>query len=146
MRHTGRVLTGQWWQFVTSPGFGGACAVVAALIALLAAGRTARVNRKNAVDQQWWTNVRWLIDRLDDDLSDEGYAATLSALTLMARRAPSKNETEYVQDVMEAISGSYLDADEHMEADSSQGDQGGQHGTEQGEADGPRQGGRPEGS
>ena len=60
-----------FWEFVTSSGFGGVAAVVAATIAYLAAGRSSSRARRTAVEQQWWQNVRWLVDRIEGELTDE---------------------------------------------------------------------------
>jgi len=65
---------GHWLStWATSPGFGGAAAVVAAAVAYAAARRTAREQRKNADNDraqrdraerkaQWWSRAQWALD------------------------------------------------------------------------------------
>lgn len=51
-----------WGTWLTSSGFGGTAAVVAACIAFLAASRSVRGQRETARKQQWWDRARWALD------------------------------------------------------------------------------------
>lgn len=119
-----------FWEFVTSSGFGGVAAVVAATIAFFAAGRTSSRARRTAVEQQWWQNVRWLVDRIEGELTDDGFRATVDALTLMGKQAPGKEESLYVQRILEVLSGSLVDAEEGTAEESADDEVGGDDGTQ----------------
>ena len=132
-----------FWEFVTSSGFGGVAAVVAATIAFLAAGRTSSRARRTAVEQQWWQNVRWLVDRIEGELTDDGFRATVDALALMGKQAPGTEESLYVQRILEVLSGSLVDAGEGAAEESVNDDVGGNDGAERQEPDDARPSGGP---
>lgn len=48
-----------WGQWLTSSGFGGTAAVLAAVIAFVGVRRTSRVQRDNARKDQWWDRLEW---------------------------------------------------------------------------------------
>lgn len=57
-----------WGQWLTSPGFGGSAAVVAAVITFVGVRRAAAVQRENARRDQWWDRLKWAVDlALSDD-------------------------------------------------------------------------------
>ena len=119
-----------FWEFVTSSGFGGVAAVVAATIAYLAAGRSSSRARRTAVEQQWWQNVRWLVDKAEGSLTDESFLVTIDALTLMGKQAPGKEESLYAQRILEVLSGSLVDAGESAAEESADDEVGGDDGTQ----------------
>lgn len=62
-----------WGDWLTSPGFGGTAAVVAAVIAWLGVRRSTRVQsqtasrvlraeRENARKDQWWDRLKWAVE------------------------------------------------------------------------------------
>lgn len=73
-----------WGQWLTSSGFGGAAAVLAAVIAFVGVRRTSRVQRDNARKDQWWDRLKWAADLIlsgDEDKANVG----LSALDAIAK-------------------------------------------------------------
>jgi hypothetical protein len=89
----------QWvLEWLLSPGFAGAAAVLAAVIAYLAARRQAAVNRETARRDQWWDRARWALDLtlIDDPECRIIGLATLGAL------ATSEWAAEHEGDVIAA--------------------------------------------
>lgn len=70
---------GAW---LTSSGFGGTAAVLAACIAFLGDSRSVRGQRETARKQQWWDRARWALDLplSDDSLRREVGIGVLDAL------------------------------------------------------------------
>lgn len=59
-----------WWEFLTSAGFGGLMAVVAATIAYVAARQAAKAQGSADRTAQWWARARWSLDlTLNEDPS-----------------------------------------------------------------------------
>lgn len=52
-----------FWDFLKSPGFGGAAAIVAAVIAAIIAISRDRNEREHARRQAWWETLTWVCDR-----------------------------------------------------------------------------------
>lgn len=73
-----------WSQWLTSAGFGGTAAVLAAGIAFIGVRRTSRVQRDNARKDQWWDRLKWAVDLIlagDEAKANVG----LSALDAIAK-------------------------------------------------------------
>ncbi len=51
--------------FTHTAGFGGMCALIAAVIAFLAASVNAWVTRRNNKIKEWWDRYTWTLDRAD---------------------------------------------------------------------------------
>jgi len=57
------------WQFITSPGFGGAAALIAASVAALVGYFQYRLARAHRAREQWWATLTWVYDRAVVDQS-----------------------------------------------------------------------------
>ena len=70
-------------DWLLSPGFGGAAAVLAAVIAFLAARRQAEVNRVAGRKEQWWKRAEWALNLTLSDKSENRIVGldTLDALS-----------------------------------------------------------------
>jgi hypothetical protein len=70
-------------EWLLSPGFGGAAAVLAAVIAFLAARRQAEVNRVAGRKEQWWKRAEWALNLTLSDKSENRIVGldTLDALS-----------------------------------------------------------------
>ena len=53
-----------WGQWLTSPGFGGAAAVLAAALAFSGVARASAVQRENARREHWWDRLKWAVELL----------------------------------------------------------------------------------
>lgn len=108
-----------WGEWLTSAGFGGTAAVVAALLALVGARRSAAVQRENARKDQWWDRLKWAVDLIlsgDEPSANVGLAA-LAAIT----QAQGFDADEL--DFIERINSLFLEADESgtLDVESQQG-------------------------
>jgi len=82
-----------WGEWLTSPGFGGAAAVVAAVIAFLGVRRSTATQRENARKDQWWDRLKWAVELALDP--DEAKAhAGLEALQAMTETTQGLDEEE----------------------------------------------------
>lgn len=97
-----------WGQWLTSPGFGGAAAVVAAVLALIGVRRASAVQRQNARKDQWWDRLKWAVDLVLS--GDEARAnAGLAALTAITQaHGFDQDELNFV----ERIAGLFLEPEE----------------------------------
>lgn len=90
---------GRWLsEWIRTPGFGGAAAVVAAAIAYAGVRRNARVQREASRKEQWWDRAKWALDLTLSNVPEErevGYAM-LDAL------ADSEWAQEHESDVIAA--------------------------------------------
>ena len=70
-------------EWLLSPGFGGAAAVLAAVIAFFAARRQAEVNRIAGRKEQWWKRAEWALNLTLSDKSENRIVGldTLDALS-----------------------------------------------------------------
>ena len=71
-----------WGQWLTSSGFGGTAAVLAAALALIGVRRSSAIYRENARKDQWWDRLKWAVDMVlsgDEQRANVGLAA-LSAI------------------------------------------------------------------
>ena len=70
-------------EWLLSPGFGGAAAVGAAVIAFVAARRQAEVNRVASRKEQWWKRAEWALNLTLSDKSENRIVGldTLDALS-----------------------------------------------------------------
>ncbi|KQY61435.1 hypothetical protein [Nocardioides sp. Root140] len=94
---------GHW---LTSPGFGGLAAVVAASIAYAGVKRSVRSQRDANRKQQWWERARWALDLT---LSEDTTTRTIGLEVLDALgRSEYAGEHEY--DVVEAAVAPTLEA------------------------------------
>lgn len=100
-----------WRDFVTSPGFGGAAAVVAAVIAFGAARLTAKTHEEQAVEdrnqryttqrkEQWWARAQWALDQVAKGNYDIGFEV-LAALA--ESEWAQEHESEVVQAATRAV-------------------------------------------
>lgn len=58
-----------WWEFLTSPGFGGAAALLAAGVAAAVGYSQYRLTREHRAREQWWATLTWVYDRAVVDQS-----------------------------------------------------------------------------
>jgi hypothetical protein len=86
-----------WGDWLTSSGFGGTTAVVAAALAFLAARRSAAVQRENAHKDQWWDRLKWAVElALSGD--EAGANVGLAAFTAIAQAEGSDaDELEFIK-------------------------------------------------
>ncbi|GAA1903881.1 hypothetical protein GCM10009737_00710 [Nocardioides lentus] len=109
-------------EFFLSPGFGGAAAVVAALIAYAAARSRARIDRRLGERSQWWARAEWALD-LTRDADPYSQLMGWNALTTLVNSAPTDEDAELIAGAAEAAEADYLelagttDGDTEVEAD-----------------------------
>lgn len=98
---------GDWLgEWLMSPGFGGAAAVVAALLALYGVSRNVRVQREANRKQQWWERARWALD-LTLNVDSSTRAVGFEVLDALAR---SEYADEHEAEVIDAAVSATLDA------------------------------------
>jgi hypothetical protein len=97
---------------VTSPGFGGAAAVVAAVIAFIGVSRNLKAQRNANRKQQWWERARWALDlTLDDDSSTR--AVGFEVLDALARSEyADEHEAEVIDAAVSATLEAYVEQDD----------------------------------
>lgn len=83
-----------WEQFFLSPGFGGAAALVAGLLAYVAARVKAADDRKIAAERQWWDALAWVYDRLTAERLDARLPPDLALELLNRLRRDAQNPLE----------------------------------------------------
>lgn len=83
--------------FTHSPGFGGLCAVVAAVFAATAAILT--VNQRTRADNRsaWWDRFTWIVDRIGTDLTGPLAIEMLSQMESAARKLHDDRLVEFIQ-------------------------------------------------
>lgn len=70
-----------WGDWLTSAGFGGTAAVVAAVIAFFGVRRAAATQRENARKDHWWDRLKWAVDLVlsgDEGKANVGLTALLA--------------------------------------------------------------------
>ncbi|WP_323958869.1 hypothetical protein GC088_09940 [Arthrobacter sp. JZ12] len=104
-------------EWLQSPGFGGAAALLAAVIAYAASRRSASVQRKNALDDriqreqaerkaQWWSRAQWALNLT---LSEDSETRAIGFRVLEAL-GESEWADEHEGDVIAAATERALDA------------------------------------
>ena len=92
-------LLDEWFfTWAQTPGFGGAAAVVAAVIAFMAAWRQSKVQRQAQRKEQWWKRAEWALNLT---LSDDTETRTVGFQTLKAL-SESEWAAEHEGDVVAA--------------------------------------------
>lgn len=93
-------------QFVRSPGFGGAAAVCAALIAFWAAHRSRRAEDERAREARWWEQARWaseLMREVDPDGGDHSLRLGVAALTHLLDEDVDVEAARFARVVLEEL-------------------------------------------
>lgn len=96
-------------EWLTSAGFGGTAAVVAALVAYLGVRKTVRQQRLNARKDQWWERARWALDRT---LSEDARVRAVGFSVLEAlgdSEYAAEHEFDVVDAAMDAQLAGYAD-------------------------------------
>lgn len=96
-------------EWLTSAGFGGTAAVVAALVAYLGVRKTVRQQRLNARKDQWWERARWALDRT---LSEDSRVRAVGFSVLEAlgdSEYAAEHEFDVVDAAMDAQLAGYAD-------------------------------------
>lgn len=83
-------------NFVESAGFGGLCAVIAAIVAYLAARRSTRERRRHDDLQQWWDRFTWTVENVPPD--DELLYRLLARLSDAANRLRDPALVDYMEE------------------------------------------------
>jgi hypothetical protein len=91
--------------WVQSPGFGGAAAVVAAVVAFGAAWHQSQVQRESQRKEQWWNRAEWALNLT---LSESAETRTVGFQTLKAL-SQSEWAAEHEGDVIAAATQRTLD-------------------------------------
>lgn len=73
-------VTSAAWDFITSPGFGGAAALIAAGVAALVGYSQHRANRDRTDHERWWSTLTWVYDRTVVD--NKGRAPLAQSVTV----------------------------------------------------------------
>ena len=103
-------------EWLLSPGFGGAAAVLAAVIAFLAARRQAEVNRIAGRKEQWWKRAEWALNLTLSDKS-ENRIVGLDTLDALSRSEwAAEHEGDVIAAATEWALGEPVDDDGHSEA------------------------------
>jgi len=97
-----------WGDWLTSPGFGGTAAVVAAVLALIGVRRSTAVQRENARKDQWWDRLKWAVDLV---LSGDEAAANVGLAALTAITQAQGFDTDELN-FLERITELFLEPDE----------------------------------
>lgn len=95
---------GEW---LSSPGFGGLAAVVAATIAYRGVRRTVQQQQEAARKQQWWDRARWALDLTQQD---DNEVARLVGLEVLEALAESEYADQHEAEVISAAVAPLLDA------------------------------------
>lgn len=107
---------GWFGDWLMSPGFGGAAAVLAAGLALVGVWRNVTARRESDRKQQWWERARWALDLiLDDDPSarDVGLAV-LEALA--DSEYADQHEAEVIDAAVSVVLDAYFDQSDETDA------------------------------
>lgn len=94
---------GRW---LTSPGFRGLAAVIAATIAYAGVRRSIRAQRDATRKEQWWERARWALDLT---LSDESITRTIG-LEVLDALGDSEFGSEHEFDLVAAATSPTLEA------------------------------------
>jgi len=112
---------GEW---LSSPGFGGLAAVVAAAIAYRGVRRTVGQQQEAARKQQWWDRARWALDLTQDDDNEVARLVGLEGLEALAESEyAEQHEAEVISAAVAPLLDAYGDAeglgdlDEHPDED-----------------------------
>lgn len=83
--------------FTHTSGFGGLCAVIAALLATTAAIIT--VNQRSRADNRsaWWDRFVWVVDRIGTDLTGPLAIEMLSQMETAAKKLHDDRLVEFIQ-------------------------------------------------
>jgi hypothetical protein len=102
-------------EWLLSPGFGGAAAVLAAAIAFVAARRQAEVNRIAGRKEQWWKRAEWALDLTLSDKS-ENRIVGLDTLDALSRSEwAAEHEGDVIAAATEWALGAPEPGDEHAD-------------------------------
>lgn len=93
-------------SFLTSAGFGGLMAVVAAAIAFRAARHSAQQKLKTDRKDQWWARAEWALNQIANDNVQLGYQVLIAL-------GSSEWADEHEADVIQAATEIALGADEY---------------------------------
>lgn len=103
-------------EWLLSPGFGGAAAVLAAAIAFIAARRQAEVNRIASRKEQWWKRAEWALNLTLSDKS-ENRIVGLDTLDALSRSEwAAEHEGDVIAAATEWALGEPVDDDGHSAA------------------------------
>jgi hypothetical protein len=83
-------------SFVESAGFGGICAVLAAIVAYLAARRSTKERRRHDDLQHWWDRFTWTVENVPPD--DELLYRLLIRLTDAASALQDPTLVDYMEE------------------------------------------------
>lgn len=104
-----------WQQFVLSEGFGGAAAVVAALIAgffvwksVQAQRASTSVQREAHRREQWWLRTQWALDHIIEGTSTDQRQVGIAAARVMAKSDFATNdEKDLIDAALTALLSAY---------------------------------------
>lgn len=95
-------------RFLISPGFGGAAAVVAALLAFVAARQKLSVDREASRQERWWATLTWIYDRATHENLDQRLPPGL-ALDLFDRLLDEAHTELEIRTVAGLLQGLFVD-------------------------------------
>lgn len=125
---------GWFGDWLMSPGFGGAAAVLAAVIAFAGVSRNLKAQRNANRKQQWWERARWALDlTLDDDSSTR--AVGFEVLDALARSEyADEHEAEVIDAAVSATLAAYAEQDDEQDEDEPPHDESNAGATDSGQA------------
>jgi hypothetical protein len=105
-----------WERFLLSPGFGGASALVAGVLAYAAANRKAGYDRQAARQKQWWDALAWVYDRATAERPGARLNADLALNLLDRLEAEAQTDLE-IQTVAGLLEELFQDESEAEDVD-----------------------------
>lgn len=111
-------------EWVRTPGFGGAAAVGAAVIAFRGAKKTRDSEDARERESRWWEQARWAADLLREDPTDQ--AMGIAALDQLVHEASDVEAAEFARAALGLVL--FVDEDAVLDADCD--DEGGTDGEE----------------